>query len=46
MNVCEPTSFPSYGTLEECRAQAAKIPVEPDNGARKVYICMKAVPAK
>ncbi len=47
MNVCEPTSFPSYPTLEECRAQAAKIHAEPYNGAHIAYVCMKkTVPAK
>jgi hypothetical protein len=47
MNVCDPTSFPSYATLEECKARASKIPVEPDNNTRNVYICMKTtVPTK
>jgi hypothetical protein len=41
MNVCDPINFPSYGTLEECNAEAAKIRVGPDSGVRAVHVCME-----
>lgn len=41
MNACDPTGFPSYGTLKECNAKAAKIYIESDSPPRAVYICME-----
>ncbi len=41
MNACEPTHFPPYQSLEECRSQAAKIPIGADKPPRSVYICIE-----
>jgi hypothetical protein len=41
MNSCEPTHFPSYQTLGECKAHAAKIPIAADSPPHAVYLCMQ-----
>jgi hypothetical protein len=40
MNGCEPAGSAMYETLDECKAEAAKMPTEADAPPRAVYVCL------